>query len=386
MKIPITKPVFGQEELDAVQIPLKKGWVVQGPYVKEFEDKFSAFTGSPFCSATSSCTTALHIAMAILGLKPGDEVIVPAFTWIATPNVVEYMRAKPVFCDIDLKTFNMDVSQLESLITRKTVGILPVHLFGLSADLDPILKIAKRHKLWIVEDAACGFGARYKGKHVGRFGDIGAFSFHPRKAITTGEGGMLTTEDKKIDALSRSLRDHGAAKTDLARHQSKGAFLLTAFNHLGYNYRMTDMQGALGSAQMDRATMIIKSRQVLATYYDHILSDIPWLQIPKVPKGYEHGYQSYVCLFRPELPTAKNLMTLHEKRNALMDRLEQGGISTRQGTHAPVLLDYYTQKYKFRSGRFPNAEAADRLTITLPLYPQMTSEEQDEVAVQLARN
>lgn len=184
MMIPITKPCFGPEEFRVIQLPLESGWVVQGMYVREFEKKFSAFTEAPFAIATTSCTTALHIAVAALNLKPGDEVIVPAFTWVSTPNVVEYMGGKPVFCDIDLKTFNIKIEEIESLITPQTVGIIPVHLFGLCADMEPILRIAKKHNLWVVEDAACAFGAWYQGKHAGTLGDIGCFSFHPRKSIT----------------------------------------------------------------------------------------------------------------------------------------------------------------------------------------------------------
>src|SRR5262249_49739367 len=176
------------------------------------------FTGCRFAAASSSCTTALHLAVAALGLEPGDEVIVPAFTWVATANVVEYMGAKPVFCDIDLRTFNIDPARIEALVTPRTVGVIPVHLFGLSADMEPILAVAREHGLWVVEDAACGLGGRYRGRHVGAFGDAGCFSFHPRKSITTGEGGMVTTTRDDLDTLVRSLRDHGASRTDLARH------------------------------------------------------------------------------------------------------------------------------------------------------------------------
>ena len=217
MKIPITKPFFGHEEKQAVQLPLESGWVVQGTFVRKFEEKFSIFTGAHFSIATTSCTTALHVAVTALGLKPGDEVIVPAFTWVSTPNVVEYMGAKPIFCDIDLHTFNIDIDQIETLITSKTVGIIPVHLFGLCADMDPILNMAKKHHLWVIEDAACAFGAWYHGQHAGTFGEIGCFSFHPRKSITTGEGGMITTAKAEIDRLSRMLRDHGASQTDFDR-------------------------------------------------------------------------------------------------------------------------------------------------------------------------
>src|SRR6185295_1024906 len=224
MSIPITKPFFGDKELRAVQKPLETGWVVQGPLVAQFEEMFSAFTGARFSSAASSCTTALHLAVAALGLKPGDEVIVPAFTWVATANVVEYLGGRPVFCDIDLETFNIDVDQMASLVTPRTVGIIPVHLFGLCADIDAVGRVAERNGLWVVEDAACGFGARIRGRHCGTFGTCGCFSFHPRKAITTGEGGMITTASHELAALAVSLRDHGATESDLARHVGNAPF------------------------------------------------------------------------------------------------------------------------------------------------------------------
>ncbi len=383
MSIPITKPYFGPEEMAAVQHPLETGWVVQGPYVKQFEEKFAAFTGAPFASASTSCTTALHLAVAALRLKPGDEVIVPAFTWIATPNVVEYMGAKPVFCDVDLRTFNIDVAQVESLITPRTVGILPVHLFGLCADMEPLMRIARKHKLWVVEDAACAFGAWYNGKHAGTFGDAGCFSFHPRKSITTGEGGMVTTHRKDIDDMSRIMRDHGASRSDLNRHNSRAAYLLADFNVLGYNYRMTDLQGAVGCVQMDRAQFILDERTKRAHRYDDMLAEVPWLDTPITPEGYVHGYQSYVCLFKPEEPSLKNVERLFLRRNALMRALEEKGIATRQGTHAPVILGFYADKYGIEPADFPNAFLADQLTLTLPLYVQMTQEEQDTVVREL---
>jgi perosamine synthetase len=383
MTIPITKPVFGPEELAAIQRPIESGWVVQGPYVKAFEDRFAAFTGAPFAVATTSCTTALHLALRILDVHPGDEVIVPAFTWIATPNVVEYGGARPIFCDIDLATFNIDPDRVEALITPRTVGILPVHLFGLCAAMDRVRSIAERHGLWVVEDAACGFGARFCGRHAGTLGDMGAFSFHPRKAITTGEGGMLTTGRAEYAARTRVLRDHGASRTDLVRHEGKTAFLLAEYQELGYNYRMTDLQGALGCAQMDRAEWILSERRRRAKRYDELLADLDWLATPCVPAGYEHGYQAYVCLFRPERPTLDNVDRLHARRSRVMARLESRGIATRQGTHAPILLDYYAARYGLRPEGYPNAAFADRLSLALPLYPQMTDEEQDLVVTEL---
>lgn len=383
MNIPITKTWLDDAELAAVQEPLRTGWVVQGPYVKAFEDKFAAFTGARHAVATTSCTTALHLALVAAGVGPGDEVVVPAFTWVATANVAEYLGARPVFCDVDLFTFNLDVAQLEGLVTARTKAILPVHLFGLAADMGPILELARRRGLAVVEDAACGFGAYYEGRHVGTLGDYGCFSFHPRKAITTGEGGMIVTQDDAGAALCRTLRDHGASRTDLARHQSAGAFLLPAYDHLGYNYRMTDLQGAVGSVQMDKAALIQERRTARARRYDALLAGVPWLQTPRVPDGCVHGYQSYVCLFRPEAPTPDNVARLSAARNALMAGLEARGVATRQGTHAVTGLGYYQQKYGIRDEDFPGAMLAERLSLTLPLYPQMTDDEQDYVAAQL---
>lgn len=383
MTIPITKTYFGPEELRAVQLPLESGWVVQGPFVEQFEARFSAFTGAQFSAATSSCTTALHIAVAALGLKPGDEVIVPAFTWVSTANVVEYMGAKPIFCDIDLRTFNIDVTQVEALITPRTVGIIPVHLFGLCVDMDALMQISRKHRLWIVEDAACAFGGWIGKQHAGTFGDAGCFSFHPRKSLTTGEGGMITTQQRDIDNLSRSLRDHGASRSDLTRHTEKASFLLSEYNHLGYNFRMTDIQGALGCAQMDRADWLLEARTRRAKDYDKLLADVEWLETPFVPQGYTHGYQAYVCLFQPESPTLSNVAQLHKQRNDLMMTLEERGIATRQGTHAPVIQGYYADKYGLLPEHFPNAYIADRLSLALPLYPQMTEEEQSLVCQSL---
>jgi dTDP-4-amino-4,6-dideoxygalactose transaminase len=378
-RIPITKPLFGEEELEAIQRPLESGWVVQGPYVEQFEGKFCEFTGAKHSVATSSCTTALHIAVAALGLAPGDEVLVPAFTWVSTANVVEYMGAKPVFVDIDLTTFNVDPELLEAAVTPRTVGIIPVHLFGLAADMDPILELASEHDLWVVEDAACAFGTRYRGAHAGTFGDAGCFSFHPRKSITTGEGGMLTTGSDELAELSRSLRDHGASRSDHARHVSSGSFLLSEYHHLGFNFRMTDMQGALGCVQMDRGQGVLDERTRRARVYDEQLAALGWLQPPAVPAGYEHGYQAYVCLFQPEKASLDNLVSLRTRRNQLMATLEDGGISTRQGTHAAALQGYYRDKYGLAEADFPNASLAEALTITLPLYAQMTDEEQASV-------
>ena len=381
--IPITKAVFDESDMKIIQEPLKSGWVVQGKYVKQFEELFSVLSGAKHSIAVSSCTTGLHIAMAAMDLKPGDEVIIPAFTWIATANCIEYFGAKPVFVDVDLKTFNIDINKIEEKINAKTKGIIPVHLFGLVADMDPIMAIAKKHNLFVVEDAACGFDSWYKGKHCGTFGDYGAFSFHPRKAITTGEGGMITTMDDKSDALCRTLRDHGASRSDFQRHQQKYSFLLAEYNHLGYNFRMTDIQGALGVTQMQKHERIMEGRRAGAARYDELLKGLEWLQLPFKHNDYKHGYQSYVCLYMPEKPTLANWEKMHNDRNQIMANLETKGIITRQGTHTAALLGYYANKYKITKEQLPNSFLSEMLTITLPLFMDITEEESNTVVREL---
>jgi dTDP-4-amino-4,6-dideoxygalactose transaminase len=291
-----------------------------------------------------------------------------------------------VFCDIDLDTFNLDVGQLESKITPRTKAILPVHLFGLAADIERIHGVAKQYGLWVIEDAACGFGSRFHDQHVGTFGNTGCFSFHPRKAITTGEGGMITTNDDQLAEQLRRLRDHGAAMSDLQRHLGPRPYLLADHPDAGYNQRMTDIQAALGSAQMDRAANIIAERQRLAAVYDRALAGLTWLRTPLCPEGYEHGYQSYPCLFQPGLTTDAaqagdfgKIKSINKSRNSLMDQLQQLGISTRPATHAVHMLNFYRQKYSLAPEDFPNAFAANDCSISLPLFHGMTKAEQDYV-------
>jgi len=385
LKIPITKPYFDDSDYENIIKPLKTGWVVQGPFVEEFEKRFSEYVKSKYSIACSSCTTALHISLAALGIKADDEVVVPVFTWVATANAVEYTGAKPVFCDIDLRTFNIDVKQIEEKITAKTKAIIPVHLFGLPVDMDAIMTISKKYNLKIVEDAACGLGAYYNNKHVGNFGDLGCFSFHPRKAITTGEGGMITTQCEELDKLCRILRNHGEEINKDTSNDSE-VLLLSEFNVLGYHYRMTDIQGALGVSQMDKAGWIQKQRTRRAKKYDDLLEGINWLAKPFNNTDYVHGYQSYVCLFQPEEITMNNIDKLSGMRNKLMHELQKKGISTRQGTHAVTMLGYYKNKYGIKNEDYTNAMFADKLSITLPLYPQMTDEEQEYVVDNLMLN
>ena len=391
MNIPIARTSLTEGEINSVLEPLQSGWLVQGPKVLEFEDKWSAFTGAEHSIAVTSCTTALHLSLTALGFGPGDEAIIPAFTWISTANVVEHLGGTVAFCDIDLNTFNIDPAQVEEKITPRTKAILPVHLFGLAADMNAVKRIAAKHGLWVVEDAACGFGARYEGQHVGTLGETGCFSFHPRKAITTGEGGMITTSNAVLAEKLRRLRDHGAAMSDLQRHMGARPYLLADHPVAGYNQRMTDIQAALGSAQMARANEIIEERQRLAARYDQAITKLAWLQTPAKLTQYEHGYQSYPCLFQPERAEAAaagrkthEIRAINEMRNAWMDQLQQQGISTRPATHAVHMLSFYQQKYRLQPEDFPNALTANDCSISLPLFHGMTEVEQDFVITQVS--
>ena len=379
MNIPIARTNLLDSEINSVLDPLKSGWLVQGPKVKEFENKWSDFTGAHNSIAVTSCTSGLHLSLAASGFGPGDEAIVPAFTWISTANVVEHLGGKVVFCDIDLKTFNIDIAQIESKFTERTKAILPVHLFGLAADMGPILTLANKHNLFVVEDAACGFGSKYKGRHVGNFGNTGCFSFHPRKAITTGEGGMITTNDGALAEKIRRLRDHGAAMSDLQRHLGAKPYLLADHPDAGYNQRMTDLQAALGSSQMDRAKEIVSERQAIAKKYDDAFTNLEWLKTPFRGDDYEHGYQSYPCLLMPEETSVSSIDEINKKRNAWMDDLQKSGISTRPATHAVHMLNFYKEKYNLMPEDFPNAYAADQCSISLPLFHGMKDEEQNFV-------
>ena len=379
MQVPIARTALLENEIESVLGPLRSGWLVQGPNVRLFEDKWSEFSGAKHSIAVTSCTTGLHLSVAAFGLKPGDEVIVPAFTWISTANVVEHQGATVVFCDIDLATFNIDPDALAAAVTPRTVGIIPVHLFGLCANMDAITAVAQKHGLWVVEDAACGFGATYKGQHSGTMGDAGAFSFHPRKAITTGEGGMITTQDDALAEKLRRLRDHGAAISDLQRHLGPRPYLLADHPDAGYNQRMTDFQAAMGAAQMDRADAIVAERRAIAARFNDAFANLGWLRTPVEPDGYSHGYQSYPCLFQPDAVTPASVEAINERRNEWMDVLLQAGISTRPATHAVHMLSFYREKYGIRAEGFPNAYGANHCSISLPLFHGMTVQEQDYV-------
>lgn len=367
--IPISIPSMGHEEWEALKEPIESGWITQGPKVKQFEQLFAQMHQVKYAFAVSNCTTALHLALLACGVKAGDEVIVPAFTWVSTANAVIYCNATPIFVDIDPVTYNLDVKQIESKIGPKTKAIIPVHLFGLCADIDYIKN--KFPTLKIVEDGACAAGAALHGRPAGSLGDIGCFSFHPRKSVTTGEGGMLTTNNEELAAKLDMLRNHGASISEEQRHHGPRPYILPAFDIVGYNYRMTDIQGAIGVVQLKKLSDFINERDRWATYYTESLSHISWLRTPEVPLGYKHGWQSYVT-FIDETSSPM-------KRNDIMEYLQQKGIATRPGTHAVHMLGVYANLFNFKPTDFPGAFAADQYSMSIPLHNKMNKEDFDYV-------
>lgn len=370
-KIPIAIPSLTDEEWQAVREPILSGWLTQGPKVLQFEKEFASLHKVNHALAVTSCTTGLHLALVAMGVGPGDEVIVPAFTWVATANVVLYCGATPVFCDVDLNTFNIKVDEIGSKITERTKAIIPVHLFGLCADIDLIRSVIPPH-VKILEDAACAAGASYKGRMAGTLGDMGVFSFHPRKSITTGEGGMVTTNNQDLNRLAEIMRNHGAEISEETRHNSAKPYLLPDFKMLGFNYRMTDLQASLGLVQLSKLEKFIQERQMWAEYYTENLKNIAWLNPQKASEDItQHAWQAYVCYVDPDKAPMP--------RNEIMDLLQQQGIATRPGTHAVHMLKFYKEKYDINPDDFPGAKACDSNTMAIPLHNKMVKEDFDYV-------
>jgi dTDP-4-amino-4,6-dideoxygalactose transaminase len=367
--IPISHPDTGEKEWEALREPLMTGWLTQGPKVEAFEKGFARRHGVKYALATTSCTTALHLILIALGIGAGDEVIVPAFTWVSTANVVLYCGATPVFVDVDRNTFNIAVTQISKKLSKRTKAILPVHLFGLCADIDAIAEAAPG--ISIIEDAACASGSGYKGRPAGSLGFAAAFSFHPRKSITTGEGGMVTTNNEELAKKVNSLRNHGASIAEEERHHGSQPYILPEFNLLGFNYRMTDLQGAVGIVQLSKLYRFIEERRKWANYYTEELTDVSWLRTPLVPLGYQHGWQAYVCY----IDERRSPMS----RNEIMKALYAKGIHTRPGTHAVHMLGLYRQKFGFTPDDFPAARDCYRSSMAIPLHNRMMTEDYDYV-------
>ena len=372
--IAIAQPMTGDDEWQAVKEPIMSGWLTQGPKVAEFENNFAVRHGVNHALAVSSCTTGLHLALTALGIEVDDEVIVPAFTWVATANVVLHCKATPVLVDVDRKTFNIDPSLIASKITEKTKAIIVVHLFGLCANMDAIRQVIPEH-IKIIEDAACAAGASYKGNYAGSLGDVGVFSFHPRKTMTTGEGGMITTNDGTLAERMNQMRNHGATLSEEQRHHGNKPYLLPDFNLLGFNYRMTDLQGAVGVVQLKKLEGFILERQKWAEFYHTELKSLDWLRMPVIPDSGEHAWQAFV--------TYVELDKAPMPRNDLMEQLQLLGIATRPGTHAVHMLNYYANRYGIESDEYPGAKDCDKNSMAIPLHNKMTGDDYEYVAQML---
>ena len=364
--IPVARPYIGSEEEKAVVEALRSGWVTQGPRVAEFERKFSEYIGCSNAIAVSSCTTALHLALVACGIKPGDEVICPSLSFIATANSIAYTGAIPVFGDIDIDTFNLDPKTIENLITPRTRAILVVHQIGLAADMRPLLEVAAQHNLTVIEDAACAIGSEYEGHLIGRpLGTVACFSFHPRKILTTGEGGMITTSDGKLADRLRRLRQHAMSLSDVARHNSNRVAIET-YDEVGFNYRMTDLQAAMGIVQLGRLDEFLKRRRYLAKRYSDGLQDLSWLQSPLTPADCRHNFQSYMV---------RLLGRAAGKRDVIMQELLEKGVSTRRA----IMAIHRESPYQSTKWRLPNTELVTDSCLILPLFHEMTENEQDYV-------
>lgn len=368
-RIPIAVPSIGDEEWEALREPLQSGWLTQGPKVAAFETTFAHRHDVAHALATTSCTTALHLALAAIGVGPGDEVVVPAFTWVATANAVVYCGATPVFVDVDPATYNIDPRGLAAAVTRRTRAVIPVHLFGLCADVDAV-RDAVGTDIAVVEDAACAAGASYGGRPAGGLGTAACFSFHPRKSITTGEGGMLTTDIGSLAERAEVLRNHGASVSEEARHAGPQPWLLPDFDEIGFNYRMTDLQATIGLVQLQKLDGFVAERDRWARWYDEQLADLPWLHAPVVPDGYGHAWQAYVTVVGDDAPLP---------RDQLMARLAERGVATRPGTHAVTSLGWYRANLGIDPRAYPVAKRLQEQTMAIPLHNRMSRDDYEYV-------
>lgn len=350
-------------ELEQIRAVLESGYLTQGPKVAEFERVVARYVGCDSAFAMSSCTTALHLALVVLGVERGDEVVVADFTFPATANVVVQQGAVPVLADISLETFTIDPQDMQQRITDKTRAIIVVDTFGCPADMDAVRAIADPRGIPVIEDAACAIGSSYKGRHCGSLSALGCFSFHPRKVITTGEGGMITTSDAALAARISLLRSHGGVRT--------GAWF--SYEEAGFNYRMSDIQGAMGISQMEKLPGLIARKRTLAARLRDLLRPIPCVTPPREPSWGGHIYQSFVILLEEGTD-----------RNRLVSDMRARGVETTLGTYALHDQPFYRRRFGYTSGQLPRSHAAFERSVTLPLYPRMSDEDLRAIAAALS--
>ncbi|UOF88968.1 DegT/DnrJ/EryC1/StrS family aminotransferase [Fodinisporobacter ferrooxydans] len=358
MRIPLSSPDITELEKDLVMEVLDSGQLGLGPKAKQFEEQLSEYIGSRFAIACNSGTSALHMLIRALGIRDGDEVITTPFSFVASSNCILFERAKPVFIDIDEKTLNMDVTQIENKITERTKAILPVHVFGQPANMDEILKIARKYNLPVLEDACEAIGAKWNGKLAGSFGTAGVFAFYPNKQVTTGEGGIIVTDDEELAAVCYSLRNQGRGND------------VQWLSHirLGFNYRLDEMSAALGTAQMKRIEEILKKRQQVAAMYLEKLRDIPEIILPTIDARAEMSWFVFVIRFIEGI-----------QRNQMMEGLLKRGIGCRPYFTPIHLQPFYVEQFGYQTGDFPVTERVSQSTLALPFYNRLTEQEVDQV-------
>ena len=354
--IPIAKPYITEVEAQAAYDTILTGWITQGPKVAEFEEKFADYVGSKYAVAVSNCTTGLHLSMIVAGIGENDEVICPSMSYIATANCIKYVNAIPVFAEIDPKTLSLDIDDVKHRITNKTKAILLVHQVGFPADIDAFQNLCNEHGLILIEDAACAIGSSYKGKKIGSHSDLVCFSFHPRKVITTGDGGMITTSNKEYYDRLKLLRQHGMSVNDRVRHESK-TVIFEEHVELGYNYRMTDIQASVGIKQLESLDWIINERRKIALFYIDQFKNLDFISLPTENENIFSNFQSFSIFLKPACRIS---------RNELMEKMLEAGIATRRG----VMTIHRELAYKNLEGNeiLPISEDTSDRSIILPLY------------------
>ncbi len=368
--LPFAVPHITDAEIDEVIDTLRSGWLTTGPKTKRFEREFAEVVGAPHAIAVNSATAAMHLALDALGLQPGDEVIVPVYTFTATAEVVVYFRARPIFVDVDPVTCNLDPAKLEERITPRTRAIMVVHFAGLPAEIDEILAVARAHGLPVIEDAAHAFPAAYRGRPIGSISDFTAFSFYATKTLATGEGGMLTTANPAYAERATMMALHGISKDAWKRYSAEGSWYYEVLE-AGYKYNMTDVAAAIGLHQLARRHWLLERRRAIARRYTEAFAQHPELEMPPDPEHVDHAWHLYVLRIRPEMLTIT--------RDAFISKLAEAQIGTSVHFIPLHLHPFYRTAYELASSDFPVALDAYQRAISLPIYPGMTDEDIEDV-------